>query len=305
LEVVKNVRYNKDMDDIDFAKIYSYSKLKLFEQCAKAYHFTYIDPVYMRMKSKLRREPENIWPFNTLGKAVHDAITLFLHLKKKERTKRKLKKQLKICWQSEAMRRKKPPLGKWGGFKSLEEERTYYKQALLMLLNFYKIFEIEQKIKFLPTKDLPKSIEDYKKLIKPLNTDYDISGKFDLVLEQDEGLEVVDFKTGKREEKDLFQLEFYKLLAELNFLKKVGSTSFYYLRSGNVREYKMKDKSAKRIKKKILEKIDKIKNEKEFKTRPSKLCAYCLYRGFCPAQEEIKEFLKGSRQEELLDDLPF
>jgi putative RecB family exonuclease len=291
--------------DIDFGKIYSYSKLKLFEQCPKAYHFTYIDPVYSKMKGKLRREPENIFPFNTLGKAVHDAITLFLHLPEEEKPKKRLKNQLKLTWQSEAMRVKKPPLGKWGGFKSLEEERTYYKQALRMLLNFYKIFELDSKIKFLPTKDLPKSIEDYKKLIKPLNTDYDISGKFDLVLEKDKGLEVVDFKTGKREEKDLFQLEFYKLLAEANFLKRVSMTSFYYLRSANVKEYKMEGDGAKKIKNKILKKIDKIKKEKEFKTRPSKLCAYCLYRSFCPAQKEIKRFLKEPRQEELLDDLPF
>jgi putative RecB family exonuclease len=290
--------------DIDFAKIYSYSKLKLFDQCAKAYHFTYVDPVYVRMKGKLRREPENIWPFQTVGKAVHDAITLFLHLPEKRKTKRRLKGRLKLAWQSEAMRRKKPPLGKWGGFKSLEEERVYYKEALKMLLNFYYIFEIKGKIKFLPTGNLLQSIEDYKKLVKPLNSDYDISGRFDLVLEGKRGLEVVDFKTGKREKKDSFQLDFYRLLGEMNFLKKVRKTSFYYLRSGNVEEFKG-DGEIGEIRDKVLGKIEKIRNEKEFKTKPSKLCAYCLYRNYCPAKKEIAKFFKKPEKEELLDDLPF
>jgi len=298
------VRYNVNMD-IDFAKIYSYSKLKLFDQCPKAYHFTYLDPIYAGMKGKLRREPENIWPFQTVGKAVHDAITLYLHLPEKRKTKRRLKAKLKLAWQSEAMRRKKPPLGKWGGFKSLEQERVYYKEALKMLINFYNIFEIEKEIKFLPTKNLLNSIEDYKRLVKPLNKDYDISGKFDLVLEGGNGLEVVDFKTGKREGKDPFQLEFYKLLGEMNFLKKVGKTSYYFLRSGNVKEYKMEDDGAKRIKNKILGKIEKIKEEKDFETRPSKLCAYCMYRNYCPAKKEIAEFIEKPGKEEFLDDLPF
>jgi CRISPR/Cas system-associated exonuclease Cas4 (RecB family) len=296
--------YNVIMD-IDFVKIYSYSKLKLFDQCPKAYHFTYVDPVYVGMKGKLRREPENIWPFQTVGKAVHDAITLFLHLPEKRKTKRRLKAKLKLTWQSEAMRRKKPPLGKWGGFKSLEQERVFYKEALKMLINFYNIFEVKGEIKFLPTKTLLQSIEDYKKLIKPLNKDYDVSGKFDLVLKGEKGLEVVDFKTGKSERKDPFQLEFYKLLAEMNFLKKVGKTSFYYLRSGNVEEYEGGDGGIGKIKDKVLGKIEKINEEKKFETRAGKLCAYCLYRNYCPAKKEIAEFIEEPKKEDLLDDLPF
>ena len=34
---------------------------------------------------------------------------------------RDLKDQLKNAWKSEAMPKKLPPLGKWGGFKTLEE----------------------------------------------------------------------------------------------------------------------------------------------------------------------------------------
>lgn len=294
------------MNNIDFSKIYSVSKLQLFEKCPKAYHFSYLDEVYSKMKSKLRKDPANIWPFQTLGKAVHDAITLFLHLPKNQQTIENLKQQLKIAWRSEAMPNKLPPLGKWGGFKDLKGERGYYRQALEMLINFNKTFNKSAEIKFLPTDKLNRSIEDYKKLIKPISKDFDISGKFDLVLNlPNSSLEVVDFKTGKENNNNNFQLEFYKLLAELNFNLPVEKASFYYLRSKRIKEFDLSIKDIEKIKLFILKKVNKIKKEKEFEPKPSKLCKYCLFRTFCPAKSQVAKFIKEPIQEDFIEDLPF
>jgi len=295
----------KTKKKIDFSKIYSFSKLDLFKQCPKAYHFSYLSEVYSKMKSKLRRLPENIWPFQTLGKAVHDAITLFLHLPEKQRVKKMLKQQLQKSWRSEAQYNKLPPLGKWGGFKSLEEERSYYKQALQMLFNFYRIFDKTRTVKYLPTDDLKNSIEDYKNLIQPINKKVDISGKFDLILNTEKGIEVVDFKTGKRDTREPFQLNFYRLLAELNFKEKVTQTSFYFLRQSRINKFPASEIKIKKIKKKIQAKVAEIRKEKKFSPHPSKLCRYCLFRTFCPAKEEVAQFTKQPLQKELLDDLPF
>ncbi|MFC1711067.1 RecB family exonuclease [Patescibacteria group bacterium] len=300
------------MDKIDFAKIYSVSKLSLFEQCAKAYHFSYVDEVYIKMKSQLRRDPANLWSFNTLGKAVHDSITLYFYLPKKEQTLKNLKDQLKLAWRSEAMFNKLPPLGKWGGFKTLDEERQYYKKALTMLVNFYNNFKFSKTVEFIPTKDILRSIEDYKKLIKPLNKKYDVSGKFDLILSQTSNLEkvkealaIIDFKTSKNEDANDFQLRFYKLLAELNFKKPVTKASFYYLASGNIKEYDLDKLDSKEIKKEVLEKIDDILKEKEFAPKPSKLCKFCMFKSFCPAKKEIFKLVDRPMQEEFIEDLPF
>ncbi len=291
--------------DLDFAKIYSVSKLSLFDQCPKAYHFSYLDPIYSRMKSKLRKDPANIFAFNTLGRAVHDALTLFFHLEKTEQNLKNLKNQLKLSWRSEAMPHKLPPLGAWGGFTDIEEERRYYQDALNMLINFYKNFDLSLKVYYLPTKDLLRSIEDYKKLIKPISLDSDISGKFDLIVEADDGLEVVDFKTGKNEEQDNFQLRFYKLLAELNFNKFIKKASFYYLKTGNIKEFDLEtENKTEEIKEEILDKIAKIKTAQEFEARPSKLCKYCLFKNFCPAKNEVREFIKQPEDNEV-EDLPF
>lgn len=291
---------------IDYSKIYSPSRLKTFSQCQKSYHFYYLDPIYSRMKNELKRLPQNIFSFHTLGKAVHNAITLFYHLPLEQRTEENLLKQLRETWVSEVQWNKKPPLGKWGGFETVEEERGCYAQAILMLKKFFEITEVEPEIEYLPTKDFKKSISDYTDLITPLNKDFDISGKFDLITKNEDGsLQVIDFKTGKREEEDYFQLRFYKLLAEENFKKPVKKASFHFLKTGNKREFDLENEKSKSIKKEILEKIHQIKETEGFEPKPSKLCQFCLFKTFCPKKEKIKEITKDLKEEDYSDDLPF
>lgn len=301
-------KYRKDKSSnqkIDYSKIYSPSRLGMFDICPKQYHFYYLDPVYSRMKNKLKKQPHNIWSFHTLGKAVHNAITLFYHLPPKQRTKEQLKQHLKETWCSEIMWNKKPPLGKWGGFEDLEEERETYRQALLMLKNLFEIAETEPEIEYLPTQDFRRSIEDYHNLITSLSEDYDISGKFDLIVrDKNDTLHIIDFKTGKKEDDNHFQLRFYKALAEGNFQKPVRKASFYFLRTGNKRKFDLEEETGK-IKEEILEKIKAIKTTENFKPKPSKLCKFCLFKSFCPEKTKAGEIIKDVQGKDFSDDLPF
>ena len=290
---------------VGFAKIYSPSKLKMFDQCPKSYDFYYRDPIYSRMKGKLKRLPQNIFSFHTLGKAVHDAITLFYHLSPKERTEKQLLENLKETWRSEFKKSKKPPLGEWGGFKNLEEERDSYRQAILMLKNFLKIAEIKPEIEYLPTKNFSQSIGDYIDLINSLNGDFNISGKFDLITKDDGVLHIVDFKTSKKEDDNDFQLKFYKVLAEAKFEKPVRKASFYFLRTGSKKEFSLEGQEAKEIKKEILEKIGQIQATENFETKPSKLCQFCLFKTFCPERKKVNKIVGDTSEEDFSEDLPF
>lgn len=291
---------------IDYSKIYSPTKLGMFSECPKYYHFCYLDPVYSRMKSELRSQPDNIWKFYTLGKAVHNAITLFYYLPARQRTEQSILEQLKKTWVSEVQWNKKPPLEKWGGFKTIEEERDSYREAILMLKNFFGIAEHEPEIEYLPTEDFRRSIDDYLNLITPLNQDFDISGKFDLIIrDSDDSLHIIDFKTGKKEDNNDFQLRFYKLLAEENFKKPVKKASFYFLKSGNKREFDLGEGETERIKKEILGKINLIKATDSFEPKPSKLCKFCLFKGFCPEKERVNQIIGEVDEEDYSDDLPF
>lgn len=290
---------------IDYSKIYSPSKLGMFAQCPKSYHFYYLDPVYSPMKGELKRMPQNIYPFHTLGKAVHNALTLFYHSSPEERSREQLKEHLKETWRSEVMRQKNPPLGRWGGFETLEEERESYKEALQMLTNFAEMAKTDFEIEYLPTADFTHSIKDYQDLITPLSSDFDISGKFDLVVREGDRLQIVDFKTSKREDGDQFQLRFYKVLAEEKFKKPVKKASFYFLKTGNKKEFDLEKEKTEEIKEEILRKINEIMGTENFETRPSKLCQFCLYQTFCPEKGKVKEVTKDLKEEDYSDDLPF
>ena len=290
---------------IDYSKIYSPSKLNMFTSCPKSYEFYYLDPIYSVMKGDLKRLPQNIYSFFTLGKAVHNALTLFFHSLPEQRTKDSLKEHLKETWRSEAMKNKNPPLGQWGGFETLEEERQSYGEALKMLDNFIEMLEEDFEIEYLPTDDFYHSIKDYQDLITPLSNDFDISGKFDLVARESDGLHIVDFKTGKREEENPFQLRFYKILAEEKFKKPVNKASFYFLKTGNKKEFDLEKEKGEEIKAEILGKIDEIAGTENFEARPSKLCKFCLYQTFCPKKGEVKKMAGEIRKEDFTDDLPF
>jgi len=292
--------------NINYDKIYSPSKLNLFEKCPKSYQFNYLDPVCSKMKADLRKLPENIFSFFTLGRAVHNAITLFFHAQEDSRTWENLKNTLKGTWMSEVQWNKKPPLGELGGFKDLEEEREAYNQALLMLKNFFSMQIKDSKIVYLPTSDIRHSIQDYQNLITPINENFDISGKFDLITENEDGaLHIIDFKTGKNEDSDNFQLKFYKVLAEEKFGKPVSKTSFFFLRSGKQKEFELDTQETDDLKSEIIKKIDLINQTKEFKPKPSNFCKFCIFKTFCPEKEKVKKFTKETKEEDYADDLPF
>ena len=119
-------------------------------------------------------------------------------------------------------------------------------------------------------------------MIKPLNNEVSISGKFDRIDElENNNLRIIDFKTGKNQQ-NYSQLEFYKLLAELNFERPVETVSFYYLNSKKIKDFDVSKTDNNKIKDKILKKIDIIKNTKEFIPEPTKLCDHCDFKEICP-----------------------
>ena len=266
------------MQKIDFSKIYSYSKLGLFKKCKKQYHFSYLDPVISPIKKQFFKPRD----YKTKGQAVHGAITLFYHLPKKKRTFEGIKKCLEKAWFSEIDATKAPPLGKSGGFFDLEHERRVYKDSLRQLKNLLKI-EKNPSLFYVPAKNIWESFGDYEDMIKPLGEGIMISGKFDRIDRLEDGsLRVIDFKTGK-ENGSFFQLEFYKLLAELNFNNKVSHVSFYFLDSGRIKDFDVAEKDSSEIKIGILKKIDDIKKTKGFFPMPTRLCDHCDFQEICPS----------------------
>jgi CRISPR/Cas system-associated exonuclease Cas4 (RecB family) len=267
-------------DNIDFSKIYSFSRLDLFNKCKKQYYFYYLDPEI----SPRRKEFIKPRDYKTKGGAVHNAITLFYHLPVSERKFNRLRSFLLNAWFCENDPTKAPPLGETGGFKDIEHERRAYRQSLLLLKNFYELRDINPSIFYLPTKNIRYSFDDYKEMIKPIDGDLSISGKFDRIDKLENGnLKIIDFKTGKNHN-DTFQLEFYAYLAHLNFNTDVDVVSFYYLNDKKIMNFDFSGININDTKNKILEKINTIENTKEqdFFPNPNFLCNHCDFKEICP-----------------------
>lgn len=268
-------------NDIDFSKIYSYSKLELFNKCKKQYYFNYLDPEISPRKKEFLKPRD----YKIKGQAVHGAITLFYHLPLEQRKFKKLKDFLLEAWFSEKEPTKTPPLGEWGGFKNIEHERRIYRQSLILLKNFFELKDINPSIFYLPSKNIKNSFDDYKEMIKPIKGEWFISGKFDRIDKLENGnLKIIDFKTG-RDQKDIFQLEFYVLLAEINFNIKVDKVSFYYLDTKKIVDFDFSKVDREKSKNKIIDKIKIIENtpSDNFYPEPGPLCDHCDFKEICPA----------------------
>ena len=266
--------------DIDFSKVYSFSRLNLFDKCKKQYYFYYLDPEI----SPRRKEFIKPRDYKTKGQAVHGALTLFYYLPPKKRKFKKLRDFLFEAWFSETEPTKAPPLGRIGGFKDVEHERRAYRQSLILLRNFFEMKDIDPSIFYLPGKDIRYSFDDYKEMIKPIKGDWSIAGKFDRIDEMpDGGLRIIDFKTGKNN-KDSFQLEFYAFLAEMKFNKKVDVVSFYYLNNKKVIDFDFSKVDRGKTKNKIIGKIEDIENTSidKFDPNPTVLCSHCDFKEICP-----------------------
>lgn len=273
------------MAKVDYSKIFSFSKLNLFETCPQQYYFNYLDPEIAPIRKEFLKPRD----FNIKGSAVHDAITLFYYLPKKKRNFDGLKECLKEAWYSEKDVFRKPPLGELGGFRNLNHERKTYIDSLKLLLNYLRLEEKEPDLFFVPVKTIKDSFEDYQKMIKPVSSSASISGKFDRIDKLESGkLRVVDFKTGKTSN-NFFQLEFYKLLAEMNFNIPVDQVSFYCLAENKIKDYDVSGVKSEDIKKKILEKITKIEKIDKFAPNPTRLCNYCDFKELCPVFKQENE----------------
>lgn len=264
----------------DYSKVYSHSKIDLFKKCKKGFHFNYLDPVIAPIKKRFYKPRD----YKTKGSAVHGAITLFYYLPKKERNFEGLKKCLREAWFSELNMATRPPLGLLGGFRDLDHEREAYGDALRQLQNFLEIEkELNPSLFYNPVKTIRQSFEDYERMIQPIDKKLFISGKFDRIDKLENGnLRIVDFKTGKSKN-GINQLELYKLLAEMNFGKRVDEVSYHYLNDGKVKTYDVAHVDIKDIKSKILDKIQVIRSNKEFGPTRTRLCDHCDFKEICPA----------------------
>lgn len=203
----------------------SHSSMGDFLKCPRLYylHNMYKDP-------STGRKMSIVTPHMSLGIAVHEVLEGLGDYPANERMKRDLRATFEEEWLKVT--------GIRGGFMSTEMEEEFKLRGKEMINNVIKDprFLINKRIK------LPK---------EKMNPNYYLSEDDNIILNgqvdwieylDDDTLHIVDFKTGKNEEKDgSLQLPIYLLLCNALQKRKVTRASYWYLESDKMVEKELPD----------------------------------------------------------------
>ena len=146
---------------------------------------------------------------------------------------------------------------------------------------------IEEYVKNYP--EITENIKDVEVKLSFIKEKYILEGIIDLILEKDNVLEIVDFKTGKKgaeEEGYINQLEIYAYLLKEKYGKEVRKGKLYYLgenKENRITEvYFTKERLSQAVKD-FDETAEKIIN-KDFQCRfneKSRKCNSCYLKNYC------------------------
>jgi ATP-dependent helicase/DNAse subunit B len=203
----------------------SHSSMSDFLKCPRSYylHNMYKDPATSRKMSIVS-------PHMSLGVAVHEVLEGLGDYPAAERMNQDLHAKFEAEWEKVS--------GLKGGFLTPEQEEEFKKRGKEMINTVIKNprFLTNKRIK------LPK---------EKMNPNYYLSEDENIILNgqvdwleylPDDTLHIIDFKTGKHEEKDgSLQLPIYLLLCNALQKRKVSKASYWYLESDKMVKKELKD----------------------------------------------------------------
>lgn len=202
----------------------SHTSISDFLQCPRAYYLknVYKDP-------NTRHKVQLMSPPLALGQVVHTVLESLSILPGAERFKESLINKFERSWQSVS--------GKKGGFFDEETEKVYKERGKEMLLKVMNnpgpLTGLAVKIK----EDLPHYwLSEDEGII--------LCGKIDWLeyLQDDDSVNIIDFKTSKSEENDSsLQLPIYHLLVHNCQHRKVSKASYWYLGLDRIVEKSLPD----------------------------------------------------------------
>lgn len=197
----------------------SHSSIADFLKCPRLY---FLRNVY---KNEKNRKINIASPSLSLGIAVHETLEGLSKFKTDERFKKPLEESFEEEW--------KKVSGKAGGFKTQQEENQAKERGRNMILRVKKNpGPLAKKTVKLPPAHNGMSpnffLSEKENII--------LNGKIDWLeyIEADDSLRVIDFKTGKNEEKEnSLQLPIYLLLLNNLQKRKISGAAYWYLDKDN------------------------------------------------------------------------
>jgi len=259
---VSNIQYPISNIPITYL---SYSQIDTFNICPLQYKYKFI--------LRIPTPPSGAAAF---GSAIHETMRDFYQrvLEGQDPTQEDLLKILAENWVSQ-------------GYSSKNQEEKYKKEGEKILRAFYE--------KTYDRKTKPKCLEQVFSV--KISSGLKVGGKIDRIDLTDQGLEVIDYKTGsasskKDVSKDL-QLTIYALVATDGTLECMGildktplpeevKVSFYFFDNQEKVSAVRTREELEQVKKELIAKAEEI-SKSDFSPAPGKMCDFCDYRLLCEA----------------------
>lgn len=237
---------------------FSYTQLVSFRTCPWQYKLAHL------LKVPTRGGPER-----SFGTSIHNTLTDFM--------KRWTESGGQTSWSELKQLYQQHWLDDW--YQNDQQRRQYRSRGLQGLKRFYRAVN----------KEPPRVYHDGQSLwlekdfIGSLGQ-YPFRGKIDRVDQTEEGLELIDYKTGAAKDKlssdHKWQLLIYQLAAEQILKIKPARLTFYYLMEGQSRSFLGTEKELQRAQDKLIQTINQIK-QSHFEAKPGRHCQHCDFRLIC------------------------
>lgn len=258
--ILKDEKYKKNekKGQLSYGKIkdISFTKIAAYTRCPHQYFFTHVLMIPSRDK-----------PSQIFGKLMHKAIYEFSKARiDRKITMRETISLYKSCW----------PDDWYGSQKSKKEKYLIGEKIIKRVYNEYK----KNPPPIAIIKDKPALEQSFRVKLD----DYWIKGKIDSIHNLSDGVEIIDFKTGKFKkrissiEKD--QLVIYQIATERAFGLKVNKLTFNFIEEGEKISFTADQKRKKETLERIFRKAEEI-NLGEFNPTPGWHCRYCDFRRIC------------------------
>lgn len=254
----KKVRKTKKQAGFILPNHFSFSQFRAFDNCPLQYKFAHILKIPVRGKAAF-----------SFGKAMHNTLFEFVKLFAKEKEPVETEKLFELYdrnW-----------IDEW--FKDREQKAGYYKKGRDSLEKFYKDL-YNEKPEILKINN-EAALEQWFNL---KIAGYTIVGAIDRVDKIDNGIEIIDYKTGSAKERlskeDKEQLLIYQIAYEEVFKLEPTKLTYYYLDEGGRVSFSATKKEKSELKDTIIERIKKMKNS-DFQATPGWQCPYCDFKDIC------------------------
>ena len=240
-------------------KYASFTQLKNFWTCPRQYKFTHI-----------LKLPSRGGAPRSFGKTMHKTLEVFL---------RSYAQQPKFpaSWSQLLKIYQENWIDDW--YETKEERLESFKNGKKQLRIFFRDFQKN------PPQIYTQQGQPFLEKSFTLKLGKDLfRGKIDRIDKLEEGVEIIDYKTGKAPKRlkgeDKKQLLIYQIAAEEVFHLQPKKLTFYYLQEGKRLSFLGKEEDKQKIKKEIKKAIREIRKS-SFPPKPGYHCRYCDYRHIC------------------------